>query len=138
MSFSLNKIQIIGYLGDDAEIKFTTSNIEVSNFSVATTHSYKKNDEWVNETTWHNCVLFQPTDYLKDNLVKGAKVYVEGRLTKRNYENKEGQKIYITEILVDKYSIIFFNDRPKPENKENNVEMNNTSNIDQENDDLPF
>ena len=107
MAFSLNKVMLIGNLGQDAEHRFTTNNTEVSSFSIATTHSYKGRDgNWVNDTTWHNIVLFGASDYLKGNLKKGKKFYIEGRLSKRDYENKDGQKVYVTEIIADKFSII--------------------------------
>ncbi|MCB0731311.1 MAG: single-stranded DNA-binding protein [Ignavibacteriae bacterium] len=107
MAFSLNKIMLIGNLGQDAEHRFTTNNTEVTSFSLATTHSYKGRDgNWVNETTWHNIIIFGASDYLKGNLKKGKKFYVEGRLSKRDYENKDGQKVYVTEVVADKFSII--------------------------------
>ncbi len=107
MAFSLNKIMLIGNLGQDAEHRFTTNNTEVSSFSLATSHSYKGRDgNWVNETTWHNIVIFGASDFLKGNLKKGKKFYVEGRLAKRDYENKDGQKIYVTEVIADKFNII--------------------------------
>ena len=107
MAFSLNRVMLIGNLGQDAEHRFTTNNTEVTSFSLATTHSYKGRDgNWVNETTWHNIVLFGVSDYLKSNLKKGRKFYVEGRLSKRDYENKDGQKVYVTEVIGDKFNII--------------------------------
>jgi single-strand DNA-binding protein len=107
MAFSLNKIMLIGNLGQDAEHRFTTSNVEVSSFSIATTNSYKgKDGNWVNETTWHNVVIFGASEYLKNNLKKGKKFYIEGRLNKRDYENKDGQKVYVTEVIADKFNII--------------------------------
>lgn len=103
MAFSLNKILLIGNLGQDAETRFTTNNVSVTNFSLATTHSYKgKDGNWVNETTWHNCVSFNLSDYFKDALKKGKKFYVEGRLTKRDYTDKEGIKRYSTDVFVEK------------------------------------
>ena len=106
MAFSLNKIMLIGNLTKDAEHRFTTSNTEVTSFSLVTNHSYKKDEKWEDEPTFHNCVMFGVSDYLKEKLVKGAKFYVEGRLAKRNYENKEGNKVYVTEVVVDKFNII--------------------------------
>lgn len=107
MAFSLNKVMLIGNLGQDAEHRFTTNNTEVSSFSIATQNSYKgKDGNWVNETTWHNIVIFGASDYIKGNLKKGKKLYVEGRINKRDYENKDGQKVYVTEIIGDKFSII--------------------------------
>ena len=135
MAFSLNKICLIGNLGKDAEHRFTTNNTEVTSFSIATTHSYKGRDgNYVNETTWHNVVLFGVSDFLKSKLKSGAKFYVEGRLSKRDYENKEGNKVYVTEVIADKFLTIpldsdpNYTDKPKPE----------PVNTDPEDDDLPF
>ena len=103
MAFSLNKIMLIGRLGRDAETRFTTNNVSVTSFSMATDHSYKgKNGDWVNETTWHNITSFNLSDYFKENLKKGRKIYVEGRLTKREYTDKEGVKRYSTDVLTEK------------------------------------
>ena len=102
MAFSVNKIILLGNLGQDAENRETTAGTTVTSFSVATTYSYKKDDEWKEETTWHNIVAFKLSDYVKGALQKGAKVYVEGRLNKRSYENKEGKTVYITEVIAEK------------------------------------
>jgi single-strand DNA-binding protein len=94
---------LIGNLGKDSETRFTTGNVSVTNFTLATTHSYKdKNGEWKNETTWHNIVSFGLSDYMKDNLKKGRKFYVEGRLTKRDYTDKDGNKKYFTEVISER------------------------------------
>jgi len=103
MAFSLNKIMLIGNLGRDVETRFTTSNVSISNFSMATTNSYKgKDGNWVNETTWHNITVFNLSDYMKEQLKKGKKVYVEGRLTKRDYTDKEGIKRYSTDVVSER------------------------------------
>jgi single-strand DNA-binding protein len=103
MAFSLNKIMLIGNLGRDAETRFTTTNVSVTSFTLATTNSYKgKDGNWVNETTWHNIVSFNLSDYFKENLKKGKKFYVEGRLTKRDYTDKDGIKRYSTDVVADK------------------------------------
>lgn len=102
MAFSLNRICLIGNLGKDAETRFTTNNVSVTNFSIATTHSYKKSEQWEQETTWHNCVGFNLSDFFKDALKKGKKFYVEGRLTKKDYTDKEGIKRYSTDVFVEK------------------------------------
>lgn len=103
MAFTLNKIMLIGNLGNDAETRFTNNNISVTTFSVATSYGYKgKDGNWVNETTWHNIVSFNLPDYYKEALKKGKKIYVEGRLSKRDYTDKEGVKRYITEVVSEK------------------------------------
>ncbi len=103
MAFSLNKIMLIGNLGKDAENRFTTDNLSITSFSVATNYRYKnKNGEWTDETTWHNVVAFNLSDFFKDYLKKGKKVYVEGRLVTRSYEDKDKVKRTITEVRADK------------------------------------
>lgn len=102
MAFSLNKIMLIGNLGQDAENRFTTNNVSVTTFSIATTRSYKgKDDNWTNETTWHNVVAYNLSDYYKEQLKKGKKFYIEGRLSKRDYTDKDGNKRYVTEIVAE-------------------------------------
>ncbi len=103
MAFSLNKIMLIGNLGRDAETRFTTNNLSVTNFSIATTNSYKDKDgNWQNETTWHNVTGFNLSDFFKDNLKKGKKFYIEGRISKREYNDKDGNKRTSTDVIVEK------------------------------------
>ncbi|HSD62554.1 MAG TPA: single-stranded DNA-binding protein [Ignavibacteriaceae bacterium] len=103
MAFSLNKIMLIGNLGRDCETRFTTNNISVTSFTMATTFGYKgKDGNWVNETTWHNIVSFNLSDYMKDNLKKGKKFYIEGRISKRDYTDKDGVKRYFTDVIAEK------------------------------------
>lgn len=143
MAFSLNKVMLIGNLGQDAEHRFTTNNTEVTTFSIATTYSYKgKDGNWVNETTWHNVVIFGASDYLKNNLKKGKKFYIEGRISKRDYENKDGQKVYVTEIIGDKFSIIPLDGSNEGQSSSNSSETftkpESLDNSAPEDDDLPF
>ncbi len=141
MALSLNKIMLIGNLGNDAETRFTTSNLSVTSFSLATTNSYKgKDGNWVNETTWHNIISFNLSDYFKDALKKGKKFYVEGRLTKRDYTDKEGIKRYMTEVVSER--IIPLEGKESVENGSRDVSLNQSGPetdipVD-ENDDLPF
>jgi len=103
MAFSLNRVTLIGNLGRDAETRFTTNNVSVTNFSLATTRGYKDKDgNWQNETTWHNITGFNISDYYKDNLKKGKKFYVEGRISKREYNDKDGNKRTSTDVIVEK------------------------------------
>jgi len=103
MAFSLNKVMLIGKLGRDSETRVSPSNVSVTNFSIATENSYKgKDGNWVNETTWHNIVSFNLSDYFKEVLKKGAKVYVEGRIQTDSYTDKDGNKKYSTKIITEK------------------------------------
>jgi len=136
MAFALNKIMLIGRLGKDAETRFTTNNVSVTNFTMATDYSYKgKNGDWVNETTWHNIVSFNLSDYFKDNLKKGKKFYVEGRLSKRDYTDKDGVKRYSTEVITERLIPL------EPSSESSSSEQESTSVepvVGNENDDLPF
>ncbi|MBN1638342.1 MAG: single-stranded DNA-binding protein [Ignavibacteriales bacterium] len=138
MAFSLNKIMLIGNLGQDAETTFTTNNISVTKFSLATTYSYKNKDgEWTNETTWHNITAYSLSDFYKEALKKGKKFYVEGRLSKRDYTDKDNVKRYYTDVIAQ--TIIPLdssgggsNYQPELLNKETPPEES------AKNDDLPF
>ncbi len=141
MAFSLNKVMLIGNLGKDSETRFTTSeNFSVTNFTLATTYSFKnKNGEWTNETTWHNVVAFNLSDFMKENLKKGKKVYVEGRLVKRDYTDKDNVKRYVTEVRAERIIPL---DSNADAIKDNETEPQATPDADisesSEADDLPF
>lgn len=136
MAFSLNKVMLIGNLGKDAETRFTTNNLSVTNFTMATSNSYKgKDGNWVNETTWHNIVSFNLSDYMKDNLKKGRKFYVEGRISKRDYTDKDGIKRYSSEVVSERLIPLDSSGSPE-ETQEQQISQPNV-NV-EENEDLPF
>jgi single-strand DNA-binding protein len=139
MAFSLNKIMLIGNLGKDAENRFTTDNFSITSFSVATNFRYKnKNNEWTDETTWHNVVAFNLSDYFKDYLKKGKKVYVEGRLVSRSYEDKDKIKRTVFEVRADKIIPLESNAEMSKEPSENyGSDTVSPGEVDSE-DDLPF
>lgn len=97
---SVNKVILLGHLGKDSETNFTTSGVPCTKFSIATSRRYKSGEEWKEETDWHNVVLWR-AENLAQYLTKGKPVYVEGRIQTRSYEDKEGQKRYVTEIVAD-------------------------------------
>jgi single-strand DNA-binding protein len=101
-SRSVNKVILIGHLGRDAETKFTPSGVSVTKFSVATTRSWKdqQSNEWKEETNWTNVVLWRQ-ESVANYLTKGKQIYVEGRLQTRSYDEKDGKKVYATEVLAD-------------------------------------
>ncbi|MFA5834064.1 MAG: single-stranded DNA-binding protein [Bacteroidota bacterium] len=102
MSRSLNKVQLIGNLGKDPELKYTPSGVAVATFSIATSESWKDQEGNQQEKTeWHNIVAWRKlAEICGEYLKKGKKVYLEGKLQTRNYE-KDGIKRYITEIVAD-------------------------------------
>src|SRR6266404_3857986 len=99
---SVNKVILLGRLGKDAETKFTPSGIARSIFSIATNRRWKdqQSGEWKEETDWHNVVLWR-SENLANYLLKGKQIYVEGRIQTRNYEDKDGKKIYVTEVVAE-------------------------------------
>jgi len=102
MSTLRNKVQLIGNLGNDPEIIMLESGKKLAKFSLATNESYTNNQgERITQTDWHNIVAWNKTaDIIEKYIVKGKEVAVEGKLTTRNYETKEGEKRYITEVVV--------------------------------------
>ena len=101
-SRSVNKVILIGHLGRDAETKFTPGGAAVTRFSVATNRRWKdqQSGEWKEETDWSNIVLWR-SENLANYLTKGKQVYVEGRLQTRSYEDKDGKKVYATEVVAE-------------------------------------
>ena|SRR5579883_1501610 len=99
---SVNKVILVGRLGKDAETKFTPSGQSVSNFTLATNRRWKdqQSGDWKEETDWHNVVLWR-AENLANYLTKGKQVYVEGRLQTRSYDDKEGKKRYVTEVVAE-------------------------------------
>jgi single-strand DNA-binding protein len=100
---SVNKVILIGNIGNDPEVKTMQSGDKVCNFSVATSESWKDkaSGERKERTEWHRVVVFNQglINVCENYLKKGMKVYVEGQVETRNYE-KDGQKIYTTEIVL--------------------------------------
>lgn len=98
---SLNKIQLLGNVGRDPEIKYTTSGKAVANFSIATNDRYKDSaGEWQDRAEWHNVVAWERlAEIVRDYVIKGNQVYVEGRSQTRSYD-KDGEKKYVTEVVA--------------------------------------
>ena len=108
MSTLRNKVQLIGNLGNDPEIINLESGKTLAKFSIATNESYKNaKGEKVTDTQWHNVVAWGTTAKIVESyLTKGKEVAVEGKLTSRSYETKEGEKRYITEIVCSELMML--------------------------------
>lgn len=98
---SVNKVILVGRLGRDPELRYTTSGVAVATWSMATSRKYKNRDgEFVEDTQWHNVKVWQAlAETCEKYLEKGREVYVEGRLESREYE-KDGIKRYFTEVIA--------------------------------------
>jgi single-strand DNA-binding protein len=101
-SRSVNKVILIGHLGKDAETKFTPSGQARTTFTLATNRRWKDKEtgDWKEETDWHNIVLWR-SENLANYLTRGKQIYVEGRLTTRSYDDKDGNKRYVTEVVAE-------------------------------------
>jgi single-strand DNA-binding protein len=103
MARSLNKVMLIGNLGRDPELKSLPSGSHVVTFTMATSRKWKdKNGEMQEETQWHNIVAWgAQAETIATYLKKGSKAFVEGRLTHRSWDDQQGQKRYITEVVAE-------------------------------------
>jgi single-strand DNA-binding protein len=106
-SRSVNKVILIGHLGKDAETKFTPNGTARTTFTLATNRRWKdqQSGEWKDVTDWHNIVLWR-SENLTNYLQKGKQVYIEGRIESRSWDDKEGQKRYITEIVCEELILL--------------------------------
>ena len=95
-----NRVQLIENLGQDPEIVNLENGSKLAKFSIATSESYRNaQGEKIEDTQWHNIVAWGKTAEIVDNyLTKGKQVAIEGKLVHRSYENKEGEKRYVTEV----------------------------------------
>jgi len=108
MSNLTNRVQLIGHLGQDPVITNLESGKKMARFSVATSESYvNKTGEKVNDTHWHNIVAWNKTaDIIEKFVTKGNKVGVEGKLTSRSWDDKDGTKRYITEVVCSEVLLL--------------------------------
>ena len=103
-----NKVQLIGNLGKDPEVKELEGGRKVAKFPLATTESYKNDaGEKISETSWHSLVAWGGLASIAEKyLTKGKEVAVEGRIAYRNYEDKDGNKKYFTEIILSQIQLL--------------------------------
>jgi single-strand DNA-binding protein len=109
MSSSVNKVILIGNLGKDPEVRHLESGVGVANFSIATSETYKdrKTGERVSQTEWHNVVLWRGlADVAEKYLKKGDKIYIEGKLKTRTWQDQQGNNRYTTEIVADNLTML--------------------------------
>jgi len=97
-----NKVQLIGHLGNEPEIKNFDGGKKLANFTLATNEIYKNDKgEKVEETQWHRLVAWGKTaEIIEKYVTKGKEIAIEGKLTHRSYEDKNGEKRYVTEVVV--------------------------------------
>lgn len=107
MKTNVNKVELAGYAGRDAEVREIRKGVNLASFSLATSENYRdKNGDWVSNTSWHNIVMWN--DVAKkaaDEIKKGAHISLTGKISYRNYETKAGEKRYVTEIVVNDFKV---------------------------------
>jgi single-strand DNA-binding protein len=114
-----NKVNLIGFLGNDAEVR-TNNNRSFTTLSLATKSSYKKDGEYISHTEWHRCVVFGKLSEFAGTLKKGAHILVEGELRSREYDSKKkGTKLRVWEIRVDSILKLDRAEKAAPEEQEN-------------------
>jgi single-strand DNA-binding protein len=103
-----NKVQLIGNLGNDPEIINLESGKTLAKFAIATNESYTNNKgEKVTDTQWHNVVAWGKTaQIIEKYLTKGKEIAIEGKLTSRSYDDKDGNKRYITEVVCNELLLL--------------------------------
>lgn len=115
-----NSVRLIGHVGQKPEVRTTSNGKKVASFSLATNDSYKDaNGQKVIETMWHSLIAWgKQVDFIEKYLDKGNEIAIEGKLTNRNYVDKNGVKRYVTEIVVNEFQLI--QTKEKPTEKGNN------------------
>ena len=103
MSTLKNKVQLIGHVGNDPEIKTFDGGKKLAKLSIATNESYKNDKgEKVEETQWHSLIAWGKTaETIEKYVIKGKEIAIEGKLTHRSYDDKNGEKRYVTEVVID-------------------------------------
>lgn len=126
---SLNKVQIIGNLGNDPDLRKTQSGDSVCNLSIATTESWKDKNtgERVSRTEWHKVVIWGNTaDVAAKYLSKGSKVYIEGKLETRKWQDQSGADKYTTEIVVKGFNgqMVMLDSKSEGQSQNNEAKAN--------------
>ena len=105
---SVNKVILVGNLGRDAELRYTPGGAAVATLNLATTEVWNdKNQQRQEKTEWHRVVLWgKQAESLQEYLTKGKQIYVEGRLQTRQWDDKDGNKRYTTEIKADRITLL--------------------------------
>jgi single-strand DNA-binding protein len=103
----INKVILVGHLGKDPEIRYLEGGVSVSSFPLATSETFNKDGKKVEQTEWHNIVMWRGlADVAAKFLQKGKLVYIEGKLRTRSFEDKEGHKKYTTEIVAENFTML--------------------------------
>ncbi|MGO1244139.1 MAG: single-stranded DNA-binding protein [Sphingobacterium sp.] len=146
---SVNKVILVGHLGKDPEVRYLDGNVTVCSFSLATSENYNKDGARVQHTEWHNIVMWRTlAEMAVKYLKKGKLIYIEGHLRTRNFEDRDGNRRFVTEIVGESFKLLGrpsdFNPPAKePTETQNTDEADKNQDVDflennDDNDGLPF
>jgi single-strand DNA-binding protein len=138
----INKVILIGHLGKDPEMRYLEGGVSVTSFPLATSETFNKDGQKMEQTEWHNIVMWRGlADVAGKFLQKGKLVYIEGKLRTRSFEDKEGIKKYTTEVVAENFTMLGrksdFEDNGDRQNGKSAPGNNNTLSSGAA-DDLPF
>lgn len=146
----LNKVMLIGRLGRDPEIRYSSNNTPICNFSLATSDRIRKGDTFEEKTEWHRIVVFgNQAENASKFLKKGSLVFVDGKIQSRNYQDKDGNERTVVEIIANSLNFLdpkdnSFNGQPErtyqqnPKDGEAQPQAGSAPKFDNEDDELPF
>ena len=146
----LNKVMLIGRLGRDPEIRYSSNNTPICNFSLATSERVKKGDTFEEKTEWHRIVVFgNQAENASKFLKKGSLVFVDGKIQSRTYQDKDGNERNVFEIIANSLNFLdpkenSYNGQPErtyqqnPKEGEAQPQAGNAPKFDSDDDDLPF
>ncbi|MFO7756812.1 MAG: single-stranded DNA-binding protein [Bacteroidales bacterium] len=105
---SVNKVILVGNVGKDPEVRYIDTNVPVARFPFATSETYRSRDgEKITTTEWHNVVLWRGLAEVTEKYVKkGSQLFIEGKIRTRSYDDRDGNKRYITEIIADNMQML--------------------------------
>jgi len=103
----INKVILVGHLGKDPDVRYLDGGVSVASFPLATSETFNKEGRKVEQTEWHNIVMWRGlADVATKYLQKGKLVYIEGKLRTRTFDDKEGNKKYTTEIIAENFTLL--------------------------------
>lgn len=103
----VNEVRLLGNITNEPELRFTPSGAGVLSFGLATNRRYKKGEEWVDDVTYHNIVIWGPrAQSLSQRVKKGTRLFLGGRLQTRSWDGQDGKKQYKTEVVADEVSLV--------------------------------
>ena len=139
----INKVILVGHLGKDPEVRYLEGGVSVASFPLATSESFNKEGRKIEQTEWHNIVMWRGlADVAAKYLQKGKLVYIEGKLRTRSFDDKAGIRKYTTEVVAENFTVLgrksdFENETPAKQTIKSE-DADSDYNRNTETDDIPF